>query len=131
MPGDEQGRMEWNMSFSIDGISSMVDLTSTTASANNATALTESLDSVSSSKTEEELLEVCKDFASYFIEEVLKEVKENMTMEDEDTDSTMQSLTDYHMDSVIEDISDQLLDQSGNSYIQQLYEQMKRNYNID
>ena len=106
--------MEWNMSFSIDGISSMVDLTSTTASANNATALTESLDSVSSSKTEEELLEVCKDFASYFIEEVLKEVKENMTMEDEDTDSTMQSLTDYHMDSVIEDISDQLLDQSGN-----------------
>jgi flagellar protein FlgJ len=123
--------MEWNMSFSIDGISSMVDLTSTTASANNATALTESLDSVSSSKTEEELLEVCKDFASYFIEEVLKEVKENMTMEDEDTDSTMQSLTDYHMDSVIEDISDQLLDQSGNSYIQQLYEQMKRNYNID
>ena len=123
--------MEWNMSFSIDGISSMVDLTSTTASANNATALTESLDSVSSSKTEEELLEVCKDFASYFIEEVLKEVKENMTVEDEDTDSTMQSLTDYHMDSVIEDISDQLLDQSGNSYIQQLYEQMKRNYNID
>lgn len=123
--------MEWNMSFSIDGISSMVDLTSTTASANNATALTESLDSVSSNKTEEELLEVCKDFASYFIEEVLKEVKENMTMEDEDTDSTMQSLTDYHMDSVIEDISDQLLDQSGNSYIQQLYEQMKRNYNID
>lgn len=123
--------MEWNMSFSIDGISSMVDLTSTTASANNVTALTESLDSVSSSKTEEELLEVCKDFASYFIEEVLKEVKENMTMEDEDTDSTMQSLTDYHMDSVIEDISDQLLDQSGNSYIQQLYEQMKRNYNID
>lgn len=123
--------MEWNMSFSIDGISSMVDLTSTTASANNATALAESLDSVSSSKTEEELLEVCKDFASYFIEEVLKEVKENMTMEDEDTDSTMQSLTDYHMDSVIEDISDQLLDQSGNSYIQQLYEQMKRNYNID
>ena len=123
--------MEWNMSFSIDGISSMVDLTSTTASANNATALTESLDSVSSSKTEEELLEVCKDFASYFIEEVLKEVKENVTMEDEDTDSTMQSLTDYHMDSVIEDIADQMIDQSGNSFTQQLYEQMKRNYNID
>lgn len=119
------------MSFAIDGISSMVDMTSTTASVNNTASLTNSLNGVSSSKTEEELMEVCKDFSSYFIEEVLKEVKENMTMEDEDADSSMQTLTDYHMDAVIQDMADEMLDQSGSGFTQQLFEQMKRNYNID
>ena len=76
-------------------------------------------------------MKTCKDFQSYFIEEVLKEVKENMTLEEEDEDSSLSTLTDYHMDGVVELISDQILEQSGNSLTQQLYEQMKRNYGID
>lgn len=119
------------MSFSIDGISSMVDMTTANASAGNATSLQNSLNSVSSEKTEEELLEVCKDFTSYFVEEVIKEVKENMTMEEEDEDSSLQTLTDFHMDSVIEELADEVVDQAGGSFTQQLYEQMKRNYGIE
>jgi flagellar protein FlgJ len=74
---------------------------------------------------------VCKDFESYFIEEVLKEVKENMTMEDDDEDSSMSTLKDFYMDEVIEEIADEVLDQQGSSFTQTLYEQMKRNYSID
>ena len=119
------------MSFSIDGISSLVNNTATTAAINNANSLKASADSVSSASTEEDLLEVCKDFTSYFVEEVLKEVKENLTSEDENQDSSLQTLTDYHMDSAIELVADEITDQVGDTFTQQLYEQMKRNYNIE
>ena len=119
------------MSFSIDGMASM--MTTSTANMNNFNAdkVQNSLNKVSSSAKEDELLQVCKDFQSYFIEEVIKEIKNNMTEEDEGADSSVATLTDYHMDSVIEMVSDQVLDQSGNSFTQQLYEQMKRNYGIE
>lgn len=119
------------MSISFDSISAMLDTTKNSAAANNATALKNSASSVSSESTEEELMQVCKDFASYFVEEILKEVKENMTMEEEDEDSSLKTLTDFHMDSTIELVADEVVDQVGGSFTQQLYEQMKRNYNIE
>lgn len=119
------------MSISMDGISSMLDTTMNSSAANNAASLKNSINGVSSESSEDELLQVCRDFTSYFVEEVLKEVKENMTSEDEDQDSSLQTLTDFHMDSTIELIADQVVDEVGESFTQQLYEQMKRNYNID
>ena len=38
---------------------------------------------------------------------------------------------DYFMDTVIEQAADTLVDECGETLTQQLYEQMKRNYNID
>lgn len=119
------------MSFSLEGISSLVDNTKTNAAASGATSLSSSLSGLSKDSTDEELLQVCKDFESYFVEEVLKEVKENMTMEDEDEDSSLQTLTDFHMDSAIELIADEVVDDVCGNFTQQLYEQMKRNYGID
>ena len=58
------------MSFSIDGISSMVDMTKNATAANGASSLQKAASSISSETTEEELMEVCKDFTSYFVEEV-------------------------------------------------------------
>lgn len=117
--------------ISLDSISSLVDTTKSTAETNNASSLQSSLNGVSSTSSEEDLLQVCKDFESYFVEEVLKEIKESLTEEEEDQDSSTSTLTDYHMDSVIELVSDEVVDQLGDSFTQQLYEQMKRNYNID
>lgn len=118
------------MSISLDA--SMLNMTNT-ANNLNADKVQSTISSVNKGSTEDELMEVCKDFSSYFIEEVLKEVKENMTLEDEDEDedASLSTLTDFHMDSVIEDISDTMLDQAGNSFVQQLYEQMKRNYGLE
>lgn len=117
------------MSISIDSITSMLDTTKTNATS-NASSLQSSLKGVSSESTDEELMQVCKDFESYFVEEILKEVKENLALDDEEEDSTISTLTDYHMDSVIELMADELVDEVGESFTQQLYEQMKRNYNI-
>ena len=98
---------------------------------NNANKITNTLNGTSSASSEDELMEVCKDFQSYFIEEVIKEVKQNMTFEEEEEDSSLSTLTDFHMDSAIEMISDQILNQSGTSFAQQMYEQMKRNYGLE
>ena len=40
-------------------------------------------------------------------------------------------MTDYAMDFAVEKIADELIDQVGGNFTQSLYEQMKRNYNID
>ena len=119
------------MSLSIDGMASMLNTSNANMNNYNADKVQNSLNSVSTSTSEDELLQVCKDFQSYFIEEVIKEIKNDMTEEDEEADSSVATLTDYHMDSAIELISDQVLDQSGASFTQQLYEQMKRNYGIE
>lgn len=117
------------MSISLDA--SMLNMTNATTNNFNADKVQNTLSSVNKGSTEDELMEVCKDFSSYFIEEVIKEIKENMTLEDEEGDPSLSTLTDFHMDSVIEDISDTMLDQAGNSFVQQLYEQMKRNYGLE
>ena len=116
--------------ISVDGISSLIDTGKNAAAANNVASLQNSLQGISSDSTEEELLQACKDFESYFVEEILKEVKENLT-DDEEEDSSISTLTDFHMDSVIELMADELVDEVGMSFTQQLYEQMKRNYNIE
>ena len=53
------------------------------------------------------------------------------TFTDDDEESSMASqYTDTFMDYAIEDIADMLLDEVGGNMTQQLFEQMKRNYNI-
>ncbi len=117
----------------VSGLSSMLDQTTanatTSASSNRANSLTSSANSLSSSSTEEELLEVLKDFESYFLEQIIKQVKETFTDDDEESSMASQ-YTDTFMDYAIEDIADMLLEEVGDGLTQQLFEQMKRNYNI-
>lgn len=115
----------------VSGISSMLNQQAATNSA--ATSKTDSLQNsahgLSSTSTEEELMEVLKDFESYFIEQIIKEMKDTFTDEDEESSMASQ-YTDTFMDYAIEEVADILLDEVGGGMTQQLFEQMKRNYNI-
>ena len=120
------------MSMSIDSMASMLNTTNTDATTNyNANALKKSLNGVSSDTSADELMQVCKDFESYFVEEVIKEVKKNLLPDDEDKDASLSTMTDYTMDFAVEKVADELIDQVGGNFTQSLYEQMKRNYNIE
>ena len=118
------------MSMDITGMSAMLNQ----ASANNvatskAEGLKGSVNSLSSNSTDEELMGVLRDFESYFVEQIIKKMKE--TFSDEDEESSMASqYTDTFMDYAIEGIADKVLDEVGGNLTQQLFEQMKRNYNI-
>ena len=45
--------------------------------------------------------------------------------------ASLSTMTDYTMDFAVEKVADELIDQVGGNFTQSLYEQMKRNYNID
>ena len=118
----------------VSGITSMLNQTGVTnATTNKNTAktdsLTNSVNGLSSNSTDEELMEVLKDFESYFIEQMIKQMKETFTDEDEES-SVASQYTDTFMDYAIEEVADMLLEEVGGNMTQQLFEQMKRNYNI-
>lgn len=122
------------MSMDVSGITSMLSQSGATNATNHAsTAKTDSLKNsvhgLSSNSSDEELMEVLKDFESYFIEQMIKQMKETFT-DDEKESSMASQYTDTFMDYAIEDIADMLLEEVGGNMTQQLFEQMKRNYNI-
>ena len=118
------------MSMDISGITAMMSQNTTQKADNTKTdGLKNSVNGLSSESTEEELMEVLKDFESYFLEQIIKKMKDTFTDEDEES-SVASQYTDTFMDYAIEDVADILLDEVGGSMTQQLFEQMKRNYNI-
>lgn len=104
------------------------DTTKTTADSASANSLQSSLTGINKDSSEEELKGAIKDFESYFVEQILKEVRESLKSDDED--STASQYTDMFMDTVIEQVADELVDEVGESLTQQLYEQMKRNVSM-
>ncbi len=80
-----------------------------------------------SNSTDEELLDACKQFEAYFIEQVLKEVQKTIP-ESSLTDGPTSSLVGYFKDETIQEIAGNIQDQQQLGLAQQMYEQLKRNY---
>ncbi|MCI7130784.1 MAG: hypothetical protein MSA09_09610 [Lachnospiraceae bacterium] len=105
-------------------------LTQTAQNANSsasAGAVNNKISGISENSSEEEMKQAIKDFESYFVEQILKNVQESLKS---DEDSSNAQLTDFFMGQVSEQLADQMVDQVGNRMTQTLYEQMCRNYNI-
>lgn len=117
------------MSIGIDSISAMIDQTSNSAANSRANSLENTLGGDLSSASDEELMDVCKEFEAYFVEQVMKEVEKTIP-DDEDEDASMSQLTDYFKDEVIQSLAEDICDQQGLGLAQQMYEQMKRNYSL-
>lgn len=82
--------------------------------------------------TNEELMNVCKEFESYFVEQVFKAL-EKMVPENEDKSSTTSSYMDYFGDMLTQEYAAAATESDngrGLGIAQMLYEQMKRNYNL-
>ena len=109
-----------------------------TSSTYNTSASTKSLEnSLSSSDlstaSDEKLLSVCKDFESYFVEQVFKGMEKMVPKnEDNSTSSSTSSLTDYYKDELTSKYASSASESNGGQgfgIAKILYEQMKRNYN--
>lgn len=122
--------------MNLSGINGLTDYSGYINSANEAStqALQNKLNNtVSEASSDDELLEACKEFESYLWEQVFKEMEKTAKVfsDDEDKDGYASNMVDYFKDSVIQEISNQAANQGANSVAQMLYEQMKRNYNIE
>ena len=87
-----------------------------------------------SNATDEELMDVCKDFEAYFIEQMFKSMEKMVPKdEDEEESSSMSSMTDYFKDEMMSKYAEIAADSNGGNGLgiaQTLYEQMKRNYSV-
>lgn len=112
-----------------DITSSYYDLNSiygntSTASTASADKLVDTLDGMNvKDASDEELLDACKSFESYFIEQVLKEAKKTVKDEDEEENQYLQ----YFGDTMIQEYAKVISDRGDLGIAQTLYESMKRN----
>lgn len=120
------------MSISIDNYTSQLgDLySSTSSSASSTSSLDGTLDKDYSTATNDELLEVCKDFESYFTEQIFKALKSMVPESSEDSSSTMADTLSYFDDMLVQEYANNSANGDGIGIAKMLYEQMKRNYSI-
>ena len=80
--------------------------------------------------TDDELMDACKQFEAYFIEQMYKGMLKTVP-ESENLSASTSTMLDYYKDQMIQSVAEQTTEQSGLGLAQMLYEQMKRNYGLD
>lgn len=133
------------MSDMISGLNSMYTngtYTDTTTGTLQSTLNTKDL----SLASDDELMEVCKDFEEYFVEQMVKSMIKMADVDGEDdngygsifglsseSDSGMSTMSDFYGDKMVTMLSEALCSSEngqGLGIAQNLYNQMKRNYSI-
>lgn len=95
-------------------------------------ALDKSLDKDYSKATEEELMGACKEFEAYFLEQVFKALEKTAEVPgSEDDSSSTSSALDMFKDQMYQEYASSAVENESFGIAQMLYEQMKRNYNLD
>lgn len=84
-----------------------------------------------SNATDEELMNVCKDFESYFVEQVLKQAMDVFTSGEESSSGAMNTLQGYYKDNLIKEYAGKITENQDMGLAKTLYEQMKRNYSTE
>lgn len=101
-----------------------------TAAGAGASKLQNQLGADYSKATDKELMDVCKQFEAYFLEQVFKEMAKSVSFA-ETASSSNSTLMDYYKERMIQTLAEQSTEQQGLGIAQTLYEQMRRNYGLD
>lgn len=84
-----------------------------------------------SQASDDELLNVCKQFEAYFLEQVFKEMQKTVDcIKADNSSSPTGNLVNFFKDSAIQDLATTSTEVQGLGFAQMMYEQMKRNYNL-
>ena len=102
----------------------------TNAANQTASRLQNQLDGKDYSKVnEDELMNACKQFEAYFIEQMYKSMLKTIP-QSEDTSNYTSTVMDFYKDQMVQSIAEETGNHGGLGLAQMLYEQMKRNYGI-
>lgn len=112
----------------IGNVASMYSNVYSTAANQTASKLQNQLDGADySAATEDELMDACKQFEAYFVEQMYKAMMKTIPS-NEGASNYTSNMMDYYKDQLIQGMAEQTTEQSGFGLAQMLYEQMKRNY---
>lgn len=81
------------------------------------------------SASDEELMDACKQFEAYFVEQMFKEMQKSVP-KNEDTDGPTSNLVSYFKDNLTQQYAAAAVEQQDTGLAGMLYEQMKRNYGL-
>jgi flagellar protein FlgJ len=110
----------------VGSISSMY-LNNVKDNSSKSTDITDKLKNGVEGKSDEELMEACKEFEAYFTEQIFKNMRKAMVPQSEEDTGSMSTLKDYFEDELWKNYSTEAAKQSNKGLAQMLYEQMKRN----
>ncbi|MCL2253825.1 MAG: rod-binding protein [Lachnospiraceae bacterium] len=97
----------------------------------NTSKLKNSLENTDYAKSSnEDLLAACKEFEAFFLEMVFKEMQKSVDALSDKKDQPTSQLVNYFKDMTIQKIAADSTETQGLGLAQQLFEQMKRNYNL-
>lgn len=115
----------------VDSSSYYSDYYANAANASSA-ALENTLGKVGEKATEAELMEACKEFEAYFIEQIYKGMEKTIMKAEEDEGSgSVSQYMDYFGDMQTQEYAKLATEQgNGIGLANQLYQQMKRNYGL-
>lgn len=117
------------MSLSIDNYMNQLNDVYNQVGNSSASKLEDKLSGSFESATDEELMDVCKQFEAYFMEQIIKGM-EKMIPKNDDEDSSMSKTVDYFKETMIQQIASESTNTQGLGLAQTLYESMKRQYSI-
>lgn len=112
-------------------ISNIAGMYSDIYSSNNQSTskLENKLNSNMTTATDEELMDACKQFEAYFLEQMFKEMMKTVP-KDEDMSASTSTLMDYYTDEMMQKLAADSTENNSLGLAQTLYEQMKRNYDL-
>ncbi len=79
--------------------------------------------------TDEELMDACKQFEAYFLEQMFKSMVKTIPKSEEMSGSSS-ALMDYYTDEMVQQLASDSTEQNSLGLAQMLFEQMKRNYDL-
>lgn len=82
-------------------------------------------------KTDQELMDACKEFEAYFLEQVFKGMEKTVMKADDSSSASSSTLVDFYKDEMYKKLAKQTTDTQSIGLAQQMYNQLKRNYSID
>lgn len=98
----------------------------------STTAFQNTLSNIKENATEDELMQACKEFEAYFIEQMYKGMEKTIMKAEEDSSAgAVSQYKEVFGDMQIQEFAKQAANQgNGIGLANQLYEQMKRNYGV-
>lgn len=116
----------------ISNISSLTDYYTSVTGEAKATDLARNLSGkAENASTDDELMDVCKQFESYMLEQVFKHMDKTIIRNDDGKDASTENLVDFFRGQTIQELASQSTEKQGLGIAQQLYEQLRRNYGLD
>ena len=113
------------MSLSLDAMNLYSQNVNSSAVTSKTEKLKNTLTNADSNSTDEELMDACKQFESYFLEQVFKSMQSTV-MKADDSSSSGTNYTDYFNDMLVQQYASDAVETGGYGIAQMLYESMKR-----